>query len=93
LTSSDPEDPVIRNRPLETWGRVLLVPESTNKVAKFKFQDLCGRPYSASDYIEVTKKFGTVFLLDVPKMGMDSKDLVSNKVPHRTKHIDIILVF
>jgi peroxisome-assembly ATPase len=93
LTSSDPEDPAIRNRPLETWGRVLLVPESTSKVAKFKFQDLCGRPYSASDYIEVTKKFGTVFLLDVPKMGMDSKDLVSNKAPHRAKHIDIILVF
>jgi peroxisome-assembly ATPase len=88
MTSSDPEDPVIRNRPLETWGRVLLVPESTSKVAKFKFQDLCGRPYSASDYIEVTKKFGTVFLVDVPKMGMNHKDLVGNIVLHNTMHVD-----
>jgi peroxisome-assembly ATPase len=79
LTTSDPEDPVIRNRSLETWGRILLVPESTSKVAKFKFQDLCGKPFSASDYIEVTKTFGTVFLLDIPKMGMDKKDLVSNR--------------
>ena len=38
--------------------------------------DLCGKPYSAADYLEITKTFGTVFLLDVPKMGMDRKDLV-----------------
>ena len=37
--------------------------------------DLCGQPFSAADYLEITKQFGTVFLLDVPKMGMESKDL------------------
>jgi len=39
--------------------------------------DLCGKPFSAADYLEITKRFGTVFLVDVPKMGMDRKDLVS----------------
>jgi protein AFG1 len=68
---------VIKNRPLETWGRKLLIPESTRKVAKFTFMDLCGKPFSVADYLEITKTFGTVFLLDVPKMGMDQKDLVS----------------
>ena len=39
--------------------------------------DLCGKPFSAADYLEITKRFGSVFLLDIPKMGMDRKDLVS----------------
>lgn len=74
--TSDPADPVIRNRQLETWGRVLLVPESTSKVAKFRFNDLCGKPLSAADYIEITNTFGTIFVVDVPKMGLSQKDLV-----------------
>ena len=76
LASEDPSDPPIRNRKLSTWGRTLLVPESTSKVAKFSFEELCGQPLSAADYLEVTKNFGTVFLLNVPKMGLDQKDLV-----------------
>ncbi|KAF5387890.1 hypothetical protein D9615_000629 [Tricholomella constricta] len=75
LTSTDPSDPPIHNRVLHTWGREIVVPESTSKIAKFRFHDLCGQPLSAADYLEVTKNFGTVFLLDVPKMGMDSKDM------------------
>jgi predicted ATPase len=76
LTSSDPSDPPIRNRELHTWGRTLVVPESSSKVAKFTFEDLCGKALSAADYLEVTKTFGTVFVLDVPKMGLHSKDMV-----------------
>ncbi|KAF8165583.1 AFG1-like ATPase-domain-containing protein [Crassisporium funariophilum] len=75
MVSQDPSDPPIRNRKLSTWGRTLLVPESTSKVAKFNFEDLCGQPLSAADYIEVTKNFGTVFLLNVPKMDVGQKDL------------------
>lgn len=74
LTSHDPSDPVVHNRPLSIWGRTLHVPESTQHVAKFRFEELCGQPLSAADYLEVTKAFHTVFLLDVPKMGLDSKD-------------------
>ena len=74
FASADPSDPPIRNRALNIWGRSLLVPESTSKLAKFRFDDLCGQPLSAADYLEVTKAFGTVFILDVPKMGIDSKD-------------------
>ena len=74
--TADPADPVIRNRKLETWGRALLVPESTSKVAKFRFDDLCGKPLSAADYIEITNTFGTIFVTDVTKMGLSQKDLV-----------------
>jgi len=75
LASEDPNDPPIPNRKLNTWGRTLLVPESTSTVAKFNFDDLCGQPLSAADYIEITRNFGTLFVLGIPKMGMDRKDL------------------
>ncbi|KAJ7087415.1 AFG1-like ATPase-domain-containing protein [Mycena crocata] len=69
------DGPVIRNRKLHIWGRTLLVPASTSSVAKFTFQELCGSPLSAADYLEITRVFGTVFLMDVCKMGVDRKDL------------------
>ncbi|PPQ78208.1 hypothetical protein CVT25_015527 [Psilocybe cyanescens] len=75
LTSENPDDPPIRNRKLKTWGRTIVVPESSSSVAKFNFTDLCGQPLSAADYIEVTKNFGTLFVTNIPKMGMHQKDL------------------
>ncbi|TFK55628.1 AFG1-like ATPase [Heliocybe sulcata] len=73
--TSDPSDPVKTNRTLDIWGRTLKVPESTSHVAKFRFEDLCGKPLSAADYLEITKAFGTVFVLDVPKMDLGKKDM------------------
>ncbi|KAJ7752827.1 AFG1-like ATPase-domain-containing protein [Mycena maculata] len=66
---------VVYNRALPVWGRTLRVPVSAPTVAKFTFQELCGNPLSAADYLEITRVFGTVFLLDVWKMGVDRKDL------------------
>lgn len=45
-------------------------------MAKFNFEDLCGQPLSAADYIEITRNFGTLFVVNIPKMGVDRKDLV-----------------
>lgn len=73
LTTHD--GPLLYDRELIIWGRHLKIPESTENVAKFTFMDLCGKPLSAADYLEVTKKFGTVFVLGVPKMGLGQKDL------------------
>ncbi|KDQ15343.1 hypothetical protein BOTBODRAFT_624928 [Botryobasidium botryosum FD-172 SS1] len=64
-----------QNRALPIWGRTLTVPESTTNVAKFDFKDLCGAPLSAADYLEVTKSFGTVFVSNVPRMGLGQKDM------------------
>ncbi|KAF9503082.1 hypothetical protein BS47DRAFT_1356446 [Hydnum rufescens UP504] len=49
---------VTKNRSLRIWGRSLVIPESARGVARFSFDDLCGKPLSAADYIEVTKEFG-----------------------------------
>jgi protein AFG1 len=90
ITSDDPLDPVLINRRLDIWGRSLLVPESTSKVAKFSFEELCGSPLSAADYLEVTHQFGTVFVLDVPKMGLDKKDMVNIfGIPRSLADIDL----
>lgn len=76
LTAADPADPVVHGRELHIWGRALRVPQSTSHVALFAFEELCGRPLSAADYLEVTRKFGTVFLCDVPRLGLGEKDKV-----------------
>ncbi|KAF7312390.1 AFG1-like ATPase [Mycena indigotica] len=68
-------DDVVHNRKLHVWGRSLVVPVSTASVAKFSFQELCGNPLSAADYLEITREFGAIFLLDVWKIGVDRKDL------------------
>ena len=72
LTAQD--GALVQNRELDIWGRKLKVPESSDNIAKFTFADLCSKPLSAADYLEVTKRFGTVFVLDVPKMGLGQKD-------------------
>jgi len=73
--TSDADDIPIRDRPLRIWGRTLTVPESTSTVARFDFKQLCGQPLSAADYLEVTRTFRTVFVEDVPKMGINQKDV------------------
>ncbi|KZV76058.1 AFG1-like ATPase [Peniophora sp. CONT] len=65
---------VIEGRTLDIWGRKLSVPKSSEHVAMFDFDSLCGKPLSAADYLEITRSFGTVFLVDVKKMGLGEKD-------------------
>jgi peroxisome-assembly ATPase len=71
---TDHDGPVVQNRELDIWGRKLKIPESSDNIAKFTFAELCSKPLSAADYLEVTKRFGTVFVLDVPRMGLEQKD-------------------
>ncbi|GAA6029893.1 hypothetical protein JCM8097_009157 [Rhodosporidiobolus ruineniae] len=69
-----PGEDVVADRTLSVWGRPVRVPLSTSQVAMFTFQDLCGSPHSAADYLEITKTFGTIFLSDVPQLGLETKD-------------------
>lgn len=76
-TSADPTsppNPVIENRELSVWGRKLLIPESTSKVARFPFEKLCGEPLSSADYLEITGAFEVIFIEDMPELGIDRKD-------------------
>lgn len=64
----------VAKRKIPLWGRELVVPVSYKDVAKFQFADLCDRPLSAADYLEVTGQFGTVFVEGVPRMGLNERD-------------------
>ncbi|GAA5910451.1 hypothetical protein JCM5296_007183 [Sporobolomyces johnsonii] len=69
-----PSEPIVADRHLTVWGRPIRVPLSTSNVALFTFSDLCGQPHSAADYLEIAKTFGTVFLSEVPRLGLETKD-------------------
>lgn len=73
--TSDPSDPEVDDRQLMVWGRKVKVPTSTSKVARFTFQELCGTPRSAADYIEICRTFPTIFIHDIPKMGLDQREV------------------
>jgi protein AFG1 len=70
--------PVQDGKTIRLWGRDLTVPRSAGHVAQFSFAELCGRPLGAADYLELTQRFRTLFVMDVPRMGLDEKDKVKS---------------
>lgn len=67
-------DEVETNRKLTVWGRPVVIPQSSPQVARFTFKELCGSPKSASDYMEITKTFATIFVTDMPQLTLNEKD-------------------
>lgn len=68
--------PIQDGRTIRLWGRNLTVPRSAGQVAQFSFTELCGRALGAADYLEITQRFRTLFVKDVPRMGLSEKDKV-----------------
>ena len=63
---------------LETQGREVRIPTmaSSPRVAKFKFSDLCEQPLGAADYLCIAQAFPTIFISDIPRMGMNDLNTV-----------------
>lgn len=61
-------------RRLRTQGRDVLVPRAAPGVAWAEFEDWCGRPLGAADYICIADHFHTVFLRNVPKLTARNRD-------------------
>lgn len=86
---------IVMDDTLEVWGRKLVVPRSTgvlsssvaeenknktgDSVAMFTFEELCGDPLSAADYLEIVRHFDAVFITDLPRLTLSEKDKVSTK--------------
>jgi hypothetical protein len=68
--------PIQEGKTIRLWGRNLTVPRSAGHVAQFSFAQLCGRALGAADYLEITQRFRTLFVKDVPRMGLSEKDKV-----------------
>lgn len=70
---------VQHNRQIDVWGRKVIVPLSTSKVASFSFEELCGQPRSAADYIEIVGNFETIFIENIPQLTLSERDQVSRE--------------
>ena len=59
---------------LEVNGRILQARQRSDGIIWFSFAELCERPTSVSDYIEVARAFNTVLLSGVPLMDENAAD-------------------
>ncbi len=55
-------------------GRTLHVPKTIKGVAVFSFKRLCGEARGAADYLAVARRYHTVILVGIPKMGPDNRN-------------------
>ena len=55
-------------------GRTLHVPKSLKGVAVFSFKRLCGEARGAQDYLAIARRYHTVFLVGVPKLGPENRN-------------------
>ena len=59
---------------LEINGRDFMARRRGDGVVWFEFEELCGKPRGAIDYIEIARAFNTVLLANVPQLGEDDSD-------------------
>ena len=55
-------------------GRVLHVPKSLKGVAVFSFKRLCGEARGASDYLAIARRYHSVFIVGIPRLGPDNRN-------------------
>lgn len=62
---------------LKIWGRELNVPKSTPPyVAQFSFDELCGSPLSAADYLSIASAYNSVIVTDIPYLSIQNRDKI-----------------
>lgn len=61
----------MRPRTLDVFGRRVEVAKTCGRILDATFDDLCGKPLGASDYIIISRVFHTVLIRDVPVLGMN----------------------
>lgn len=73
-------------------GRVLPVPKCLKGVAVFSFKRLCGDARGVPDYLAVARRFHTVILVGIPRLGPDMRNeaarfvaLVDQLYEHKVK--------
>jgi cell division protein ZapE len=76
LTDYSPDDAA--NVPSEelpiSGGRTIHVPKSLKGVAVFSFKKLCGEARGSPDYLAIARRYHTVFLVGIPKLGPENRN-------------------
>ncbi|ESW99691.1 hypothetical protein KL918_001376 [Ogataea parapolymorpha] len=69
--------PPKENVPLRIWGRDLVVPiSSPPNVAMFTFDQLCGQPLAAGDYLTLASSYKAFIVTDIPYLSVNVRDRV-----------------
>ncbi len=55
-------------------GRALHVPKSLKGVAVFSFKRLCGEARGAADYLAIARRYHSVILVGIPRMGPENRN-------------------
>ncbi len=56
---------------LDVFGRKFEIPRAAAGVARFSFDELCGKPLGASDYVALAAHFHTLLLDKIPKLSKE----------------------
>ncbi|MEE8393646.1 MAG: cell division protein ZapE, partial [Rhodospirillales bacterium] len=56
----------------EVQGRWIGVPMAADGVALARFEDLCAQPLGAADYLEIARRYHTIVVAQIPRMGEDN---------------------
>ena len=73
LTDHEVTEP-IPSEDLSVQGRTLHVPKTLKGVAVFSFKKLCGEARGAADYLAVARRYHTVILVGVPRLGPENRN-------------------
>jgi cell division protein ZapE len=55
-------------------GRALMVPEASDGVARFSFDDLCRQPLGSSDFLAIAQRFHTILIDHIRVMSRDQRN-------------------
>jgi cell division protein ZapE len=61
-------------RTLVNKSRRIEVPRAAGRLARFSFDELCARPLGAADYHLLARAFDTLFVADVPRLGLERRN-------------------
>ncbi|CAG8771372.1 8805_t:CDS:2, partial [Ambispora leptoticha] len=64
----------VKQQSLEFLGRSLNIPMACGDIARFSFAELCGRPLSAADYLELTRHYRVIVVSGIPRMSLALKN-------------------
>ncbi|XP_027241954.1 AFG1-like ATPase isoform X2 [Cricetulus griseus] len=64
------QNDLTRPRILKVQGRELQLNKACGTIADCTFEELCERPLGASDYLELSKNFDTVFVRNIPQFSL-----------------------
>ncbi|XP_048387874.1 lactation elevated protein 1 homolog B isoform X3 [Stegostoma tigrinum] len=67
------QNDITRPRILKVQGRELRLSKACGTLADCTFEELCDKPLGASDYLEMTKHFDTVFIRNIPTLTLAKK--------------------